>query len=403
MTTQTIGARAADRGLAAPVEIADDLFGDIVLADRDAHFADWREQAAVVYLPTNQLWAITRFGPLKAALGDPSTFSSAKPTFNNFMNASLQGTALASDPPEHSALRKVLAGNLSPRVLRVRQDSITEHAEELVGAAVTAGGFDAAKLAGEFHARVITELIGIPRALRARMVPWGEAALNLFGPFNQRTMRHFVIAGDLVAWAKNVTPEELTEGSIGRAVFEAADRGEIPRESCSSLIHQYVAAGIDTAVASLGNVIGHLGAHPDQFEILGGDPSLTAAAFTESLRLESPIHAMGRLVTRDVEIEGTLVPAGAHVALLFPAANRDPRQYVDPDRFVVARNPLDHLSFGHGVHTCAGMGLVRMEAEALLQTLVRSVSALTIGPGRRKLSNLVSSWGSLPVTVTASA
>lgn len=98
MTTQTIGARAADRGLAAPVEIADDLFGDIVLADRDAHFADWREQAAVVYLPTNQLWAITRFGPLKAALGDPSTFSSAKPTFNNFMNASLQGTALASDP-----------------------------------------------------------------------------------------------------------------------------------------------------------------------------------------------------------------------------------------------------------------------------------------------------------------
>lgn len=379
----------------------EDLFGDAVLADRDSYFARWRAQSAVVHLPTSTLWALTRYAPIKAALADPALFSSARPTFNTFMNASLRGTALATDPPQHSELRRVIARNLSPRVLRERQAGMVRDASELVAQAAEQGAFDAAALAGEFHARVITDLIGIPRNLRARMVPWGVAALDLFGPFNQRTMRSFLVAGDLAAWTKSVTADQLTEGSIGRAVFEAAERGEIPAESCNSLIHQYVSAGIDTAVAALGNVIVHLGRHPDQYDLLRRQPALIPAAFAESLRYESPLHAMGRVLTRDAEIDGTTIPAGEQVALLFGSGNRDHRHYRDPDRFEVARNPLDHLSFGHGAHTCAGMALVRMEAEALLRALLDRVEAFELGQGRRRSSNLVSSWARMPVTITA--
>ncbi len=381
----------------------EDLFGDAVLADRDGYFARWREQSAVVHLPANRLWALTRYDVINAALTDPEAFSSAKATFNDLMNSSLRGSALASDPPEHSAHRAVLAKYLSPRVVRAQRAGMDEYAEELLAAAGAAGGFDAARLAQAFHQRIIGQMIGMRREIQARVVPWGDSALNVFGPFNARTGKHFPVAGDLLKWAKALTPDQLTEGSVGRAVFDAADRGEIPHAMCNGLIHQLVAAGIDTAIASLGNVIAHVGDNPEQYALLRENPDLIGAAFTESLRFESPIHAMGRLVTRDVEIEGTLIPAGEQVAILFPAGNRDPRHYVDPDAFRIERNPVDHLSFGHGVHTCAGMTLVRHEAEALLSALLRHVERFEVGERHRKLSNMVSSCDRIPVTITALA
>lgn len=382
-------------------EVDDDLFGDAVLSDRERHFAQWRERASVVHLTQNALWAVTRYDALKEVLENPALFSSAKATFNDLMNASLRGTALASDPPEHARHRAVLAKYLAPRVMRARREHMDACAQELVGAAVAQGSFDAVRLAQDFHQRVIGDLIGMRREIQARIVPWGDSALNVFGPFNRRTGQHFPVAGDLARWAKQVTPDQLAEGSLGREVFAAADRGEVPASACADLIHQLVAAGIDTAIASLGNVLAHLGENPDQYALLRADPALIGPAFTESLRYESPIHAMGRLVTQDTEIDGIAVPAGSQLALLFGAGNRDPRHYDEPDSFLIRRAPVDHLSFGHGVHTCGGMHLVRLEADALLGAVLRHVPAFELGPRTRKLSNMVSSWATLPVTVTA--
>ncbi|GAA1768646.1 cytochrome P450 [Nostocoides vanveenii] len=389
----------ANRSARVAAEVSDDLFGDVVLADREHYFADWRERAAVVHLRQNDIWAVTRYDALKEVVEDPSRFSSAKATFNDLMNASLRGTALASDPPEHARHRAVLAKYLSPRVMRARRDDMTGCADELVAAAVAKGTFDAVRLAQDFHQRVIGDLIGMRREIQARVVPWGDSALNVFGPFNKRTGQHFPVAGDLARWAKQVTPAQLTEGSLGREVFAAAERGEVPPDACNALIHQMVAAGIDTAIASLGNVLAHLGDNPDQYAILRAEPGLIGSAFTESLRYESPIHAMGRLVVADTEIDGVPVPGGAQLALLFGAANRDPRHYPDPDRFDIRRNPIDQVSFGHGVHTCAGMHLVRQEAEVLIAAWLRHVPAFLLGHRTRKLSNMVSSWATLAITV----
>ena len=109
------------------------------------------------------------------------------------------------------------------------------------------------------------------------------------------------------------------------------------------------------------------------------------------------MHAWGRRVTRDVEIDGTLVPAGAQVAILFGAGNRDPRHYDDPDTFDVARNPVDHLSFGYGPHGCAGQGLARLEAHAIIAALARRVERLVVGDARRVPSNITRSIDELPV------
>ena len=190
---------------------------------------------------------------------------------------------------------------------------------------------------------------------------------------------------------------------MGRGIFEAAERGEIPHEACGHIIHQYIAAGMDTTIASIGNAIRHLGSHPDQWAILRQDPSLVPSAFMEVLRYESPVHAFSRLVMEDVDVDGTLVPAGERVAILYASGNRDPRHYEDPDTFDVRRNPVDHLSFGYGVHGCAGQGLAKLEAHAVLSALVERVESFEVGEGTRTISNMTRSLDSLPMTVTKQA
>ena len=161
---------------------------------------------------------------------------------------------------------------------------------------------------------------------------------------------------------------------MGRGIFDAEARGDIPAGTAGHIIHQYLGAGIDTTVAAIGNVVALFAAHPDQLALVREDPSLVPAAFNEVLRYWAPVHAWGRRATRDVEIDGAVVPAGAQVAILFGAGNRDPRHYDDPDAFLVERNPVDHLSFGYGPHGCAGQGLARLEAHAVIAALARRVS-----------------------------
>lgn len=127
------------------------------------------------------------------------------------------------------------------------------------------------------------------------------------------------------------------------------------------------------------------------------DPSLVPAAFNEVLRYWAPVHAWGRVTTKDVEIDGALVPAGSKTAILFGAGNRDERHYENPDAFLVERGPSDHLSFGYGIHGCAGQGLARLEAHAVIESLARRVERLVVGPEVRVPSNVTRSIETLPV------
>lgn len=115
------------------------------------------------------------------------------------------------------------------------------------------------------------------------------------------------------------------------------------------------------------------------------------------MRYEAPVHAFGRLVTEDFDIEGTVIPGGSQAVLLYGAGNRDPRHYEEPDVFRIERDPGDHLSFGHGPHVCAGRGLAKLEIFAVLDALARRVRRLTIGEPARRLGNSTRSYDTLPV------
>ncbi|MEV0593139.1 cytochrome P450 [Nonomuraea cavernae] len=375
-----------------------DLFADEVVLDPYPVYAELRERGTVVHLRKNDVYALTRYTAIRDALLDWESFSSTSIAFNPMANEALTGTSLASDPPVHTQLRATLTENLSPRALRGLKGRIEAKADVLVAELVEKGSFEAIDaLARAFPLEVVADLIGFTGHVRDNMLRWGQAAMQVLGPMNQRTAESFPIAGELYAWCSQVNASDLAEGSVGRGIFDAEARGDIPPDTAGHIIHQYLGAGVDTTVAAIGNIVALFAAHPDQLDLVRENPSLVPAAFNEVLRFWPPVNAWGRRATRDVDIDGTVIPAGAQIAVLLGAGNRDPRHYENPDAFLVERNPVDHLSFGYGPHGCAGQGLARLEAHAVIEALSRRAKRLVAGPEVRVPSNITRSIEELPV------
>jgi cytochrome P450 len=134
-------------------------------------------------------------------------------------------------------------------------------------------------------------------------------------------------------------------------------------------------AGHEASVNGLGNGVLALLRHPDQIPAARRDPG---RAVEEMLRYDSPLHLFVRTAARDVTVAGTVIPAGAEVAALIGAANRDPAVFPDPDRFDVSRDPNPHLSFGAGLHFCLGAPLARLELTTALTALLAHAPDLTL-------------------------
>lgn len=384
--------------MATPAESDINLWDDAVLVDPHPAYAALRETAAVVHLPKNGLYALTRYEAIRTALGDPQAFSSTTLGFNPMVNEALQGTSLASDPPKHTQLRATLSENLTPRALRGLKVTIEAKADALVAELVERGSFEAIDaLARALPLEIVADLIGFSGSVKDNMLRWGQAAMQVLGPLNPRTQENFPIAGELYAWCSSVTAADLAPGSIGRGIFDAEARGDIHAGSAGHIIHQYLGAGVDTTIASIGNIVALFAEHPDQLALVREQPDLVPAALAEVLRFQPPIHVWGRTATRDVEIDGAVIPSGAQVGILFGAGNRDPRYYDNPDVFDVRRNPVDHLSFGYGPHGCAGQGLAKLEGQAVIGALARRVKSLAVADEERIPANITRSIERLQV------
>lgn len=135
-------------------------------------------------------------------------------------------------------------------------------------------------------------------------------------------------------------------------------------------------AGTETTTNLINNAVLSLMENPGQLELLRGNPGLIPLAIEETLRYRSPVQFVFRATTRDVEMHGQTIPAGVLVMPVIGAANRDPRQFANPDRFEITRDPNPHIAFGHGVHFCIGAPLSRLEARVALTDLLTRLPRL---------------------------
>lgn len=139
--------------------------------------------------------------------------------------------------------------------------------------------------------------------------------------------------------------------------------------------------------------------HPDQWDALRADPTRVPAAFLEVVRHSSPVTIFSRRTTRECIFDEIVIPEGARVAVMYASANRDERKWVDPERFDISRNPLDHLAFGVGVHTCVGQNLAKLEAHALLSALVARVRRFEAGQPEPMINSTLQGLSKLPCRI----
>jgi cytochrome P450 len=332
-----------------------------------------REEAPVYRSPAGW-WALSRFEDVRAAAGDPETFSSEGTDISQGLLPFIQSL----DPPRHDALRALVSRAFTAKRIAALEPRIRATARELLDAFAGAGRADLlAQYARQLPSRVIGELIGIPPESREAFLGWtdalveaspdGAGAERVRGPATS-IYREFTALLE----ARRREPRD----DLASALLEAeVDGVRLSQPELLGFCFVLIVAGNDTTTNLIANGAVLLARHPDQRKLLADDPARLPNAIEEMLRLETPAQALPRIARRDVTLHGVTVPAGATVRLVWGAANRDPREFEDPDRFDAARAIRRHLGFGHGIHFCLGAHLARLEARVAFEELLARVPA----------------------------
>jgi cytochrome P450 len=379
-----------------------DLYSDETLLEPYGVYRELRDTAPAVWLTKYDMFVLPRYKEVRDALKNWQVFSSAQGVaMNENTNVAGRGTTLMSDKPEHDALRGIVGKPLLPSAIRDLTDEVSAEAEALAERLLKRGTFDAVSdLSWHLPLAIVSNLVGLPEAGRERMLAWAAATFNCLGPANPRLFDALPAMQEMVTYAfTEAVPGKLKPGSWGAAIYEAADRGEVPHEQCGALMIDYLGPSLDTTVFGISNAIYLFGRHPEQWDALRTDPSLMTSAINEILRIESPIAGFSRYVTEDYDMEGVTLPRGSRAIVLYASANRDERKWEDPERFDIRRRAADHLAFGVGVHACLGMHLAKLEMQSLLNALLKRVRRFELGESKRALNNLLRGFESMQVTV----
>jgi cytochrome P450 len=381
-----------------------DLYSDdSVIAPYD-NYRVLRELGPAVWLSRYQVWAMARHAEIYAALHDHETFSSGSGVgLSEELNRVMAGGTIASDPPEHDAIRRVIGRQLTPKALRQHQQHVQRKAAALVDELVERRSFDAVpEFAQRFPVGLVPDLLGWPEGETGNLLQWAAAGFNALGPMNERTMAGFPVLENLWKFLDQLaTSRDLRADTWGANLVAAVDAGEVPAEKLPVLLGDFLVPSLDTTVSALASAIWLFGTNPDQWRRLRADPSLIPAAFNEVVRYETPARGFCRLVTRDHELPGGVrLTAGSRVFLLYASGNRDERVFADPDAFDITRpNVAAHLAFGHGIHGCVGQGLARMEAHALLKELVARVDRIEVAEPVWRRHNTIRGIAELSTTL----
>jgi cytochrome P450 len=312
-----------------------------------------------------------RYADVRAILTDHAGFSSVPPpgilfdeqrkTFGD------APTMLVSDPPTHTRLRRLVSRDFTPRRIRDLEPRIREIAKTLIDAAERKGELDVmADLANPLPVMVIGELLGVPPEEYRQLKHWSdkivEADNTLPGtPFPDEIKNAFT---ELKAFfADEIVRRRQNPGTdLVSALVAAHDESEaLSAEELLQFVLLLLGAGNETTTNLIGNGMLALGRNPASMAALRSKPDLIRAAIEEMLRYDGPVQATFRTAKKDTAVGGTPITAGMGAFVIIAAANRDPAQFKDPEKFDITRAPNDQVAFGEGIHFCIGAPLARME------------------------------------------
>ena len=363
------------------------LFGPAMLADPYPTYHRLREAQPVSWVPQLDAWVVTSFEAVSAALRNSQLSSDRfERVRTRLAGKGLDGvlderarSLIHMDPPDHTRLRGLVNKAFTPRAVEAMERRIQKMIDGLLDAVQDRGKMDAmSELAYPLPITVIAEMLGVPPEDRDQFKKWSdEISVVLSGdaaalPADE-LRRAIAARHELVEYFRTIVTRRRAapqEDLLTALVRAEEGGGRLSEDELYSTAVLLLIAGNETTTNLIGNGLLALLRHPDEMRKLQAGPTLIASAIEEMLRFDSPVQLTTRMAKVDLEIQGTMIRRGQWVYLVLAAANRDPAQFPDPDRFDVARKENKHVSFGAGPHFCLGAPLARLEAQLVFRTLL---------------------------------
>lgn len=387
-----------------------DPFAESVRNDPQPWYRRLRDEAPAYYMERYEAWALSRFEDIWVASADTERYSAARGTTPAQLLTRDQPVAPMinlMDPPEHTKLRGALRGAFLPSPVRALEPTARKLAVQLLDVARDRGGFDAVQ---EFGARISVTMTCLALGLPVEDGPHltslvqrffhhdpdsGGIAADGIAALGELT----VYCGDMVRARRRATADSRT--ALDALLRFEQDGQRLADDAAASHLSMLVIGGSETFPKVLANGLVRLAEHKDQRARLVADPSLVPDAFDEILRYDMPTQLLGRTLRCDVALHGETMRAGQAVVFLYASANRDPREFHDPDRFDVARRPARILSFGAGAHQCLGRHVARMEGRVCFEEILARFPDYELDLDRavRLHTEFVQGFSSLPVRV----
>jgi cytochrome P450 family 142 subfamily A polypeptide 1 len=332
----------------------------------------------------NGFVAMARFADLLAAERNAADLSSAQGYRVHWEPE--ERTMISQDDPGHLAQRRRLSPTLTPRAVAAHADGYRALTVELIDAALAEhrarGAVEVVEaLAAPLPCRITARMIGFDEDDWPKVKSWSERQMRLdTRDVDEAIGTEFMTS--LMEWM--MVMQDLVPQRVEQPADDFFSRWLVPPDGQEPLGWEdmvmetglLIAGGAETTRTLIAHGLHAFCDHPDQWDLLAAEPERIPAAVEELLRWVSPLNNMFRTAVRDTEVHGQPVHEGERVALLYAAANRDPRAFERPQAFDVTRDPAMHLAFGFGTHFCLGANLARLEVRLLLEELVPRITNL---------------------------
>lgn len=369
------------------------------LADPYPILSELRETIPVLHHEELDRWFVTRHADVRACLrdrrlgrnfrhvGTEEEFKAETldPRWEAFWDVE-RWSLLWLEPPDHTRIRKLVAAAFTPRSVEAMRQPAAKLATELLEPLVERGNFDLLyDFAQPFSITVICEWLGVPPDNHRDLLDWSHTMVKMYEldtteeqavAANAAAAEFRDYARALIAERRRAPRDDLVSGLVQARV----DGEHLTDAEIVSTVIVLLNAGHEATVNTLGNGMRALMQHREQWRRLVDEDVTPAHAIEELLRFDPPLQLFERWVLEDgVDVAGVHIPRGEKIAVLFGAANRDPRVFAAPDDFDAGRDDAaEHISFGGGIHVCIGAPLARIELEASLRALVERCPGLEL-------------------------
>lgn len=343
-------------------------------------------------------WSLFRHADVMRVLLDPATFSNAVSTHLSVPNG--------MDPPRHTAFRRIVERYFEPGPMAAYAPVARRIADEMIDTLPAAGEIEwMGGFAHDCVLRMHCAFMGWPAALHDPLRDWirRNQAATLAGDRDAMAAialdfdGHIRAQLDVRRAAGSAAPDDATT----RLLHETIDGRPLGDDEIVSIVRNWTVGELSTMASCLGILAHYLAERPALQQRLRAAPRALPAAIDEILRIHAPLIANRRVATRDVEIGGRRLPAGARLTVIWASANRDEAVFGDPDALRTDRDPALNLLYGAGIHVCPGAPLARLELQTVMQALLQRTRSLAPVTGRppARARYPASGWATLPLHV----